>query len=289
MDYFALTGGLAKAVYRIDIDPAIQNDLDQWFNLQAAQLLDPQLVVVPFERENFKPDETEVLQITPFDLPDLFFDPTQNPVGWPVLPTDDDVLARVYCVFAYDAALQRVIFQVVPKAQRLSVKWWRLVAMHGDTFTRLNHPGLVLGDSCHAVYEPNSLKFRSLHWAKQLIDITHYYRAATEADIAAFAALGSVEVEDLDTLQRTGQWHRTRMAYILDSGVLDNFSPEQLSAQAANFAVDISVVDVNGVKKLVIPKDLRKLREMLKFLEEEYYSGPITGVSYEANSKRAKD
>jgi len=286
MDFFAIVGGQQQGVYRMNIDQALQDQLSTMFQEQAQSLLDESLEVVPFERENFHPDETEVLQIAPFDLPELIFAPTENAVGWSVLPRDDDLLARVYCVFGYDAENDRIVFQVIPRAQRLNSSGFSLI-ISNDTFNRLTSPGLVLGTSCHAVYERGSLRFRSMWWTKQILDISSYYRAATEADIERFAAMGNVAVEDIVSLkERSGQWVRTRVAYILDSGVLTNFSIDDLRQKANEFGVNLEAVEDQGISKLVIPQDPKALRSVLKFLEEEYYAGPITGVAYEANSKR---
>ena len=286
MDFYAIVGGHQQAVYRMDIEQGLQGLLADEFNKQAALILDPGLVVVPFERENFHPDKTEVLEISPFDLPEHIYNPTENAVGWPVLPSDDETLSRVYCVFGYDQAANRLIFQVIPRSQRISAAGWSII-LAGNTFTKLESSGLVLGANCHAVYDNGSLKFKSMWWLKQVIDISAYYRIATEGDIEDLAALDSVKVESLDALkERSGPWVCTRIAYILDSGVLQNFTPHQLSQKAGEFGVQLEVVEDAGDPKIVIPQEPKALRAVLKFLEEEYYAGPITGAAYEANSKR---
>ena len=289
MDFFAIVGGHQQAVYRIDVQQDIQGQLEELFRAQAEQFLDENLVVVPFERENFHPDDTEILQIQPYDLPEFLYEPLQNAVGWPVLPLDDETLSRVYCVFAYGHQEELLVFQVIAKAQRLSRDGWNLV-LRNDVFTRLTDPGLVLSSTCHAVYHGNALLFKSMWWLKQIIDISDYYRAATSADVDRFTEIPSVKVENPAVLkERSGQWVRTRLAYILDSGVLEAFTPQQLSAKAKDFGVTLDCVDENGQNKLLIPEAPKELRAVLKFLEEEYYEGPITGAAYEANSKRKRD
>jgi hypothetical protein len=289
VDFFAIVGGHPEAVYRMELQQDLQNDLTEQFNTHAEQMLDENLVRVPFARENFHPDETEILQISPFDLPELLFDPLENAVGWRTLPLDEDTLSRVYCVFSYEQERERVVFQVIPKAQRLAKTGLNLI-LAGNSFTQLKSPGLILGNACHAVFQDNVLTFKSVWWLKQIIDISSYYRAATDADVERFSEIGNVKVEDLNSLkQKSGQWVRSRLAYILDSGVLQNFSPTELAIKAAGFNVELKTVNENGAEKLVIPQAHKELRSVLKFLEEEYYEGPITGAAYEANSKRRKD
>lgn len=289
MDFFAVVGGQPEAVYRMELRQDLQAHLAEQFNQHAEQLLDENLIRVPFARENFQPDETEILQIAPFDLPELLFNPLENPVGWRTLPLDEDTLSRVYCIFSYNQEREQVVFQVVPRTQRLARTGLNII-LSGNTFTKLETPGLILGNACHAVFQDNVLSFRSIWWLKQIIDISSYYRAATDADVDRFAQLGSIQVENLQALkQKSGQWVRSRLAYILDSGVLRDFSPSELAAKAADFGVRLSTVNEGGSEKLVIPEAHKDLRSVLKFLEEEYYEGPITGAAYEANSKRRKD
>lgn len=286
MDFFALVGGHQAAAYRLDLEQSLQANLKGRFQQHADEMLKASLTVVPFERENFQPDESEVLEISPYDLPELIFEPISNPVGWPVLPLDESLLARVYCLFGYDASLDQVIFQVIPRTQRLAGSTFGII-LSGSTFEHLKSPGLLLGNACHAVYANSSLRFRSMWWLKQIIDISSYYRAATEADLERLAEMECVKVENVTSLkQKSGQWVRTRVAYILDSGVLEKCSAAELADKAKHFGLALDVIDESGVSKLVIPEEPRQLRSVLKFLEEEYYAGPITGASYEANSKR---
>ncbi|MDF3982899.1 hypothetical protein P3W23_12955 [Luteibacter sp. PPL554] len=288
MDFFAMVGGQQLGVYRIELHQDLQQQLTEAFRLQGAQFLDEAMEVVPFERENFHPDDSEVLEISPFDLPELIFNATLNPAGWQTLPINDETLERIYCVFGYDANENALVFQVIQRAQRLSRHGFNLL-LAGNAFTRLDAPGLVLSDGCHAVFKDGALRFRSMWKLKQIIDISGYYRAATAADIEELAALDNVVIEDREALdQRAGPWVRTRVAYIMDSEILKNFTVSALVQKAGEFNVDLDIVDDDGTQKLLIPQEPKKLRSLLKFLEEEYYAGPITGAAYEANSKRRR-
>jgi hypothetical protein len=287
--FFSIVGGHQQAVYRIDVQQDTQGELERLFRAHADQFLDENLIIVPFERENFHPDDTEVLRIQPYDLPEFLYEPLQNPIGWPVLPVDDETLSRVYCVFAYDHQDELLVFQVIAKTQRLGRDGWNLV-LRNNVFTRLTDPGLILSAGCHAVYRHNALFFKSMWWLKQIIDISDYYRAATSADVDRFTEIATIKVQDPVALkERSGQWVRTRLAYILDSKVLEAFTPQQLSTKAKDFGVTLECVEENGQSKLLIPESPKELRAALKFLEEEYYEGPITGAAYEANSKRKRE
>lgn len=258
------------------------------FESQSLQLLAPDLEVVGFRRENFNPDESEVLEITHFDLPGYIYDPAQNAIGSAVLPIDEEHISKVNCIYAYDANSQKFYFQVVQKTQRLSRNLVALI-LSGNTFQRLDHAGLIFGNDCHAVYENNSIKFKSIYKLKQIIDISAYYREATAADVQQFSQLPNLKVENPGMLDASGAWVRTRLAYILDSNVLSAQTPQGLAQLAQAASVQLNFVVENNVEKLVIPDDRKQLRAILKFLEEEYYTGVITGLPYEANSKRKRN
>lgn len=288
MDFFAIVGGTSQTVYRLDIEQATQNKLETQFFQYSTKITDPNLVSIPFVRENFTPDDTEVLEIQPFDLPAYIFDTISNPVGAPTLSSSSKLISDVYCVFGYDAANYKIIFQVISKSQRLSNKTFNII-FGQNGFTELSTPGLIISENCHAVYENSCLKFKNLFWLKQIFDITSYYRVATEADVDSFSQIPSIKIDNLANLKKnSGQWARTRIAYILDSGVLTNFSVSSLVQKAASLKLTLQTVNDAGVDKILIPDSPKDLRNILKFLEEEYYEGPITGVAYETNNKRPK-
>lgn len=288
MDFFAIAGHPTKKIYRLNIEQQLQSELERQFLRQANAVVDPDLEVIPFEGGNFTPDDSEILEISPFDIPAEIYDPLQNIVGCETLPGDDETIGSVYCIFGYDGDSEKLIFQVIQKQQRLAASSWAMF-LSRDTFKRMEDPGLVLGAACHAVYQGGSLKFKSMWWVKQIFDISDFYRGATDADVDRFARCETVLVDDVAELKKnTGQWARTRIAFILDSGILENYTPEQLATQAADFDVPLQLETDAGVVRLRIPLERKPLRAVLKFLEEELYIGVITGERYEANSKRKR-
>lgn len=289
MDFFAISGATAHKVYRLDIEQTLQNRMKALFLQQAEALLDSGLEIIPFEGGNFTPDDSEVLEIAPFDLPAEVYDSLQNIVGCESLPSNEDIIGGIFCVFGYEAESETLIFQVIQKQQRLSTASAWALFLSSDTFKRLEDPGLILSNACHAVYQGGSLKFKSMWWVKQIFDLSNFYKAATDADVDRFADHDALLVDDVEALKRnTGQWARTRIAFILSSGILDGYAPERLLAEATRFNVPLSLEDIGGNKKLRIPTERRELRAVLKFLEEELYVGVITGDTYEANSKRKR-
>lgn len=293
MDFFVISGAPAQKMFRLEIEQQLQNELEEQFLEQAQALSSNELVVVPFEGGNFTPDDTEVLEINPFDLPAFIYDSLENPAGCDTISAADlEALSSVYCIFGYEASSETLIFQVIQKQQRLTNKANWAIFLSRDVFKKLEDPGLILGGACHAVYEKGSLKFKSMWWIKQIFDISEFYREATDADVETFSQISTVLIDDVELLKKkTGQWARTRIAFIVDSGILTKYTPKQLAEKAEQFDVPLVVEvdqDGSGTEKLRIPQEGKDLRAVLKFLEEEFYIGVITGLPYEANSKRKR-
>jgi hypothetical protein len=58
MDFFVLAGGRQQSVFRLELDRDLQGLLQRRFEQYSQEFLNEGLVAVPFERENFQPDET---------------------------------------------------------------------------------------------------------------------------------------------------------------------------------------------------------------------------------------
>lgn len=77
-------------------------------------------------------------------------------------------------------------------------------------------------------------------------------------------------------------WIRRKIAAIDDSGVLKNNKASAIKKLAQNCGLEITIEN----KKIVIPEDKKKLKEILGFLDEEVYKGVFTEDTYITNSKR---
>ena len=77
-------------------------------------------------------------------------------------------------------------------------------------------------------------------------------------------------------------WIRRKIAAINDSGVLNRNTAAKIRNLAQKCGLDVTVEN----KKLVIPDDKKKLKEVLGFLDDEVYKGAFTEETYITNSKR---
>ena len=69
------------------------------------------------------------------------------------------------------------------------------------------------------------------------------------------------------------------------SKVLDGISPKKVVTSAKAYKL---VIELEG-GKIKFPSNVKDCRNLLNYLNEQYYSGVIAGKKYLTNSKRAID
>ena len=137
-----------------------------------------------------------------------------------------------------------------------------------------------------AIIEGNKTKFKSFHNARMVFDLSEFYKEATDEDLTQMSQHASLEIADLASFISEADTQVRKMAHSIESSaVLDNYTVTQISTAAANFP-DIPVVVNNG--KITLPSDKKELKEVLHFLLEDIYKGPLSGSDYLTNSKRAR-
>lgn len=284
-DFFALLrlGPGAPEVRHLQLDRAIQEELSASFRV-AAQKLRGDLDLVPFGDQVFKPDETEAWVVEPFQLPEHVAVALDNPLGCPSLAgnvTEAEVKGIVG-QFEDFTAFQALDRRRVLTHERLNIIW------SGDTYRRLENPVLQIGNDVHAILEGEQLIFRNDWWTRRLFDLADAYREATDEDVRRFVGRPDVAAEDGEgLLAGATQWERKRIGMILQGELLDHCGPAMIRERAAEYGIQVRTDHNEGPERLVIPRDGRERRELLRFLEEDYYRGPLTDTTYLANSKRA--
>ena len=73
--------------------------------------------------------------------------------------------------------------------------------------------------------------------------------------------------------------------------MLENLSVNEIQSVAGNFNQELPeehhiVININDDGKLVIPEDKRQLKELIRFLDEDYVTAPLTKRKCLTNSKK---
>lgn len=289
-DIFVRLRGDPAEVRLLSVEQGVQEELAGRFSDGANRLLSDEVERIDFTASSYKPDESEVWEIPDFDLPDEIAVAVDRPIECPRLEGVEGMLPEISAIMASlgpeDGTQPCIAFQAFDRRQFLTRRGISVI-LDRRTFRRLEEPGINIGPDVHAVYAGDSLLFRREYWARRVVDIKGYFRSATEQDVDEFLAHESIAVDDEQRFRDSAdQRVRRRLARINNSEILDRVAPNLVSERAAEYGVRAAVDGEGDDRTLVLPSDKQEVKHLLKFLEEEYYEGPLTDRKYIANSKR---
>lgn len=274
------------SVLKLETDANTQKAICGTFNQAQISLTENKNKII-FDG-NYKPHDDEFLSISNFTLADEIKDAIRNPLGVHSYCKSEDKYPEIKAIFvgekedSNDKEVFRIAFQRFKKEQYISTKPFNLF-FDNKTFIQETRFGISIADTIDCYYEDGELQFLSFYFARQIFDLSDYYRTATDHEVTTFAASDKLALEDKDLfIANANSWIRRKIALINDSGVLNNNTACQIESLAKKIGVSVDVAD----NKVVIPRDKEQVKIILGFLDEEAYKGPFTKKTFLANSKR---
>ena len=281
-----LNEGNENPVQLLEVDRNTQDAICKSFAEAAMPLLSGKQIV-PFDG-SYKPNEDEGLSICNFHLPEVITDAIRNPLGLQTFVYDKNSEPDIRAFFigvrteADNTEVFTVAFQRFRKEQYLSTKKFSLY-FENNTFKIDNRWGIGITDTVDCVFTQSELRFSSYFYARQIFDLGEYYRSATDSEVESFSGLELLSISDKGQFQQMADtWIRRKIAAINDSGVLKNNTAAKIKKLAQSCGLEITVTN----KKVVIPAEKKKLKEILGFLDDEVYKGAFSEETYITNSKR---
>lgn len=281
-----LDDGNENPVQLLEVDKTTQTAICGSFSHTAEPLLSGKQIV-PFDG-SYKPNEDEGLSIYNFHLPEVITDAVKNPLGLQTFVYNKGEEPDIRAIFIGErrevdnTEIFNVAFQRFRKEQYLSTKKFSLF-YNQDTFIRENRWGIGITDTIDCVFTQTELRFSSYFYARQIFNLNEYYRSATDAEVQNFSGLDLLSITDKDQFQSMADNSiRRKIAAINDSGVLKNNPATKIMKLAQSCGLELTLEN----KKLIIPTDKKKLKEILSFLDDEVYKGAFTEETYITNSKR---
>lgn len=290
---FALVDDEDAPIRRIPLTAALNTELAQLFAEQQAALLDDRQPIA--FTGSYNVDEGEIFTIADYPLPPTIGQAIGNPLTCPVLNLNTET-HRIKALFSgtWTAANKTVNFQVFDAGKLLSNRWTLigLPIQAGDTYKRLEEPGLILQDKLTAHFHNGTLYFSSYHNTKRFLDLADYYREATDTDLDDFAATDLFAFEDEASFkEQADSIIRKKIALLQKNEVLKDLTVADIQTVANNFNAELPeehhiTIMVNDDGKLVIPEDKKQLKELIRFLDEDYVTAPLTKRKCLTNSKQ---
>jgi len=266
-------------VQRVNVEQELQQQLTALFNGQRADLLPQQVEEVPFTAETPTADAGEVLTIADFTLPADITTAVNNPNATAGLIFTTADAYQIKSIFAVvQAQRPQVLFQAFDRRRVLGDQAGRFAITHSQgTFRRLEDPALVLDSRLAMIYQGGTLYFRSYQVANHIVDLSQYYREASNDEITAFLNEGGVGCDAVgDLLDNIDTVGRKKFALVRESGVLDTVPVNRIVAVAGRHKVKIKTERVNGGVRIVLPSERKELKAVLSFLNQDIYHPPLT-------------
>lgn len=277
----------SEKIYKIEIDAATQQTINGLFDNSAAEWNGKQSI--PFTG-SYTPLEDEILYIQNFVLSDTLKDAFRNPViVESFIPNETNIqdikaICIGYCESTDNGEKFIAGFQRFRKDQYISIDKIRLL-FDSNTFKQDQRIGIAISDCIDCLYDGEKLIFCSYYYARQIFNLSEYYRTASNRDIDDFIGEKIMEFGDFkDTFKDTANsWVRRKIALINDSGVLNKYNAKDIKKLAKKHSnIDLKVED----EKIVFPTDANEIKILLSFLDEEAYLGPFSKETFLSTSKR---
>lgn len=287
MNLFALTNNPAARIVRFPLTQELQAEIAVVFDQQLKSFLNGIDTVVPFDGR-YRPEEGELLAIAEYQDIDGLAHAVANPL---TIDQFDPQIHSFDCMKALftphmDNGTLRILIQLFENRRLIANKGLTMFFSE-NTFKRMSESGLTLDTRLLAVLECNQLKFQSFHFLSRVFDMSDYFKEATAEEVSDFANHEKLAVDNLPNFIAIASAPiRKKITLILQSGMLDNFTTEQIVAAAQNFKVDVKTTD-DG--RIALPTNGTELRRLLRFLDEDYYESPLTQTHFISNSKRVAD
>ncbi|MCR5636689.1 MAG: DUF4868 domain-containing protein [Clostridiales bacterium] len=275
-------------IKRVVEDRDTQKAINHLFCDASSQMVANKIPVEFDGKYTPDPDGAEYLFIGGFSFPEEISSAIQNPQALEALALESDEIPKIKALFVgthskvngvntYTAA-----FQKFKSDQYISAKKIHLF-LSGDTFVADKRIGLTVGKHIDCLFFDGKLQFTSFFFARQIFDLSDYYREATNSDIVSFIENEAIAMDDGEAFSTAANsWERRKIASIMDSGILKDYTATKIKSIAKQTGIELSVKD----KKIVIPADKKERRIVLGFLDEEVYKGAFSQTIYQTNSKR---
>ena len=268
---------------RVQLDQTIQQQVEGIFAHQGQRFFEDIDEEVPFDGR-WKPDDNELLTLEVTSEAEMFQETlSKNPTSVEPLGLSNFTNVGVKALFAGDGANDagRVLVQRFTGGQVLNRKF--ALFLQGNSFRRLVTPAFTLANSLTFVIDGGLIKFRSFSNLRAILDVTEIYRDATDQELRDFAGHPSLRVADLEDFMLTAdQITRKLINAVVASRVLDVYSTAEIREAAATTQLDL---DVQG-GRIVLPTERREMKNLLQFLDEGRYNGPLSGRTYVTNSRK---
>lgn len=292
MELFVLRDAdLSPRVVKINIDQDTQKVIDGIFE-SAAKEFQENREPISFSM-GYKPSKDEYFLIDDFIEGVEIFDAIERPSAIQSWDPGTMSMHNVKAIFSGISCENSgfiAYIQYFDKRQIIDTQKsiFQSITQQANQFSSLKGQGLTISGKIDAILLSNGkFMFNSFHLVRRFFDMSEYFSEATREDIQQFISHIKFEMESEDSFMEViDSQINTKIALINSSGILDKYSVDELEKCAQIINLELTITGDKKDKKIFMPKDKRRIKQILNFLDQGYFNTLITNELMFANSKR---
>ena len=265
-----------NSIRKIDLLQNITNEIRDIFIDNIIYLIDEDTQEIKFDG-NYAVQEEEVLFVD-LILPEYIIESINNPIGLNVLNLDTDDVKALFWV-------ESNVFYFQNFDNRKLLRNKNVIFYDNNSYNKLVKNALIVENVVNAIYKNDKLYFKSYANANKIFSLMEYFEEASNEEINEFAKSDKLIVDEIWLRDNANTLIRKQITLIQKSNILIKANTKRIQTSAGKFKLIIELD--NG--KLKLPNDKKQCKDILSFLNEQYYIGLITKSKYRTNSKRNVD
>lgn len=274
--FFMLTDGSIRKV--LLTNEAVRDIVALW-ERSLSRFINEDIKEVAFDG-SYKPDDEEILFVT-MNLPDCFANIPNNTNNYNEISIPEDKIKTVCLYHDGNYFFQNFMNNYIVKASNIALFW------SNDTFKKFEErKAFTIEETVNAIYHAGKLYFRSYASAKQIFDLTDFYKEATNADIDNVFGNDVFAGTDCEWMKNNcDSVMRKQIKSIEDSGILNtlNVTTKAFKSWAKKAGIPEGVYNTGH---LVFRPNKKECKVILSFLNDDIFEGHFTKSIYLSNSKR---
>ena len=224
---------------------------------------------------NYILQEGEILYVE-LEIPTAVKEVETNAIGIQVLDLSTE---EIKTLFWYENSVY--YFQNFDKRKLLRNK--NVILYSNQTYTKLEENAFIVEDNLNAIHRDGKFYFYSYANANKIFSLIEFYQEATNEKIKEFSEHKKILLDEQWFIENSNSIIRKHITLIQKSKILDNADTKKIKSKAKKFKLEIQL---DGKGKIKFPNDKKLCKDILIFLNEQYYIGLISGNKFKTSSKR---
>jgi len=269
---------------RIVSSGTLQDEITEYF-INLKTIFENEKTEISFDGR-YLVEDNEIFIIPNYPQNNLIINAISNPITLEILKLKDDreKLKALICGL-WTATDKFILFQAIDSRKILSKKFTLINS--NDTYTKIIDPGIIIDDHIDSILYENKLSFISYHNTRKIFDLSEYFKEATNDDLKDFYKNDMFLVEELQWfIDNSDTSMRKKVALLQKNKVLEETELKDIKSISKDFGIEIEIITDNRKKKIKFPKDKKKVKEIIRFLDEDYFLAPLTKRRCLTNSKQ---